>query len=188
MSQAKPGPEPELRCWDCGAVNDYGSSECWLCQRRDWRRHRVPGHDETAPVPVTLAGPFASLAGFMILLTAIAVLFGLYGEPTWLPFALLIGATLAMAITEVKANRRRQRGDAMSGMERFLWLVGLMIVIPVALIAARAAALFVVFSGAERGTDPAAVIFIGLIAAFLVFFIIAIAVTASRRAEREQDR
>jgi hypothetical protein len=30
-------PNPELACWDCGAANDPGASECWLCHRRDWR-------------------------------------------------------------------------------------------------------------------------------------------------------
>jgi hypothetical protein len=33
VSKAK----PELRCRDCGAPNDPGGRECWLCQRRDWR-------------------------------------------------------------------------------------------------------------------------------------------------------
>jgi hypothetical protein len=32
VSQAKPEP----RCWDCGAPNDPGARECWLCHRRDW--------------------------------------------------------------------------------------------------------------------------------------------------------
>ncbi len=32
MNQAKPEP----RCWDCGAANDTGARECWLCHRRDW--------------------------------------------------------------------------------------------------------------------------------------------------------
>jgi hypothetical protein len=35
MSETKPSPEPT--CWDCGAANDPGASECWLCHRRDWR-------------------------------------------------------------------------------------------------------------------------------------------------------
>jgi hypothetical protein len=35
MSTEKP-PAP-LRCFDCGAENDPGASECWLCHRRDWR-------------------------------------------------------------------------------------------------------------------------------------------------------
>jgi hypothetical protein len=28
---------PEVICRECGATNDAGASECWLCHRRDWR-------------------------------------------------------------------------------------------------------------------------------------------------------
>jgi hypothetical protein len=35
MSPEKPPNSP--RCFDCGAENDPGASECWLCHRRDWR-------------------------------------------------------------------------------------------------------------------------------------------------------
>jgi ribosomal protein L40E len=41
MSEAPLAPT----CRHCGATNDSGASECWLCQRRDWReapKHR-PG-------------------------------------------------------------------------------------------------------------------------------------------------
>ena len=37
MSQAESQPKPDLTCWDCGAANDPDASECWLCQRRNWR-------------------------------------------------------------------------------------------------------------------------------------------------------
>jgi hypothetical protein len=36
MSQAEPGRKPGGTCWDCGAANWPGASECWLCHRRDW--------------------------------------------------------------------------------------------------------------------------------------------------------
>ena len=36
MSQAEPGPKPEPTCRECGATNDPGASECWLCHRADW--------------------------------------------------------------------------------------------------------------------------------------------------------
>ena len=36
MSEAPLAPT----CLHCGATNDSGASECWLCQRRDW--HEVP--------------------------------------------------------------------------------------------------------------------------------------------------
>jgi hypothetical protein len=33
MSEAPLAPD----CRHCGATNDSGASECWLCHRRDWR-------------------------------------------------------------------------------------------------------------------------------------------------------
>jgi ribosomal protein L40E len=33
MSEAPLAPT----CRHCGATNDSGASECWLCQRQDWR-------------------------------------------------------------------------------------------------------------------------------------------------------
>jgi len=47
MSEAPLAPN----CRHCGATNDSGASECWLCQRRDWREaskpapRRRPGND-----------------------------------------------------------------------------------------------------------------------------------------------
>ncbi len=37
MSRAESTEAHELTCWDCQAPNDADASECWLCQRRDWR-------------------------------------------------------------------------------------------------------------------------------------------------------
>jgi len=47
MSQAHSAPKPELTCWDCGATNDPGASECWLCQRREWFSDGVRGPAKT---------------------------------------------------------------------------------------------------------------------------------------------
>jgi MFS family permease len=187
MSQANSGLEPEPRCWDCGAVNDAGSSECWLCQRRDWRRNPGPGWDESSQAHITPRGPIASISRLMVLTAVIAVLIGLFVVAPGLAIVLLVGALPAVAVTETKANHRRQRGEAMSGIERFLWIVGLMIAIPFALIAAIMAPLIVVVSSVGRGADPAAAIFIVLVVVFLGFFIIAILLARSRRMEREQN-
>ena len=63
-------PEPELTCRHCGASNHPGSSECWLCQRRDWRIARLPTEDR--PLGRT-RGPLSTIAGHMLLIALIAV-------------------------------------------------------------------------------------------------------------------
>ena len=55
---------------------------------------------------------------------------------------MLVCALPAWAITEMKARRRRRRGESMSGVEKALWIVGLTIVIPIVLIVALGIALF----------------------------------------------
>ena len=44
MSAASSPSEQDRECWECGAENDLGAAECWLCRRRDWRRG--PGSQE----------------------------------------------------------------------------------------------------------------------------------------------
>ncbi len=48
MSQPEPRPLPEPTCCECGATNDPGASECWLCQRRNWFSDPSSGKKETA--------------------------------------------------------------------------------------------------------------------------------------------
>jgi MFS family permease len=187
MSQAKPGPEPELRCRECGAVNDDGSSECWLCQRRDWRTYPALRVNETFAARNTSVGPLTSRLGLMVLIAAIFKYFGLFVVAPGLAIALLVGVLPALAITEAKANHRRERGEVMSGTERFLWIVGMMMVILVVVIATLGPAFVLPWIGAGRKADPAAVIFFLLVAVFLGFFIAAILFARSRRLERDQN-
>lgn len=74
MSLAKPEPT----CWDCGAANDPGASECWLCHRRDWRTagasipakadvSRGDGHPGRSVAIVIIAGASAILGLGMVL-------------------------------------------------------------------------------------------------------------------------
>src|SRR5947207_13447675 len=118
---------PDLICWDCGATNDPGASECWLCQRRDWRRDPGPLPRRRVPPP---RGPLSSIAGWMVLIALIAVVAGVFRLAPGLGIALLIFALPAWAITEVKARRRHRRNLPMSGMEKTLWIIGLTILIP----------------------------------------------------------
>ncbi len=132
-------PQPELPCWHCGAWNHRGSSECWLCQRRDWNKSPLLPPRTAARSP---RGPLSTIAGHMILIALIAVFLVIFIAAPPLAIALLVCALPAWAIVEMKARRRRRRGDSMSGIERALWIVGLTIGIPIVLAVALAIALF----------------------------------------------
>jgi len=141
MSQGKPGSPAESKCRHCGASNTPGSSECWLCQRRDWR-----GYPGSPPRPVTSParrGPLSSIAGWMVLIAIIAVFAWIFRTVPGLAIGLLVCALPAWAITAVKAGRRRRRDQPMSGTEKVLWIVGLTILIPIVVITALGIALFV---------------------------------------------
>ncbi|MGP0067244.1 MAG: hypothetical protein ACLQGP_27075 [Isosphaeraceae bacterium] len=135
-----PKSTPELTCWDCGASNHPGSSECWLCQHRDWRRY--PGVRPRQTIPPAPRGALSSIAGWMVLIALIAVFAGIFRAAPGLAIALLVCFLPAWAITSVKAGRRRRRAEPMSGMERALWIIGLTILIPIVVITALGIALF----------------------------------------------
>jgi ribosomal protein L40E len=63
MSEAPLAPA----CRHCGATNDSGASECWLCQRRDWREDpKVPS--KNSPSQLTVENR-SRLAGCMVVIT-----------------------------------------------------------------------------------------------------------------------
>jgi hypothetical protein len=140
MSQADLRPKPEPTCWDCGATNDPGASECWLCQRPDWRKY--PGVRPRYPATAPPRGPFSTIGGWMVLIAVIGVAVGIYREAPGLATVLLASVVPALVVTEVKASRRRRRGEPMSGWERVAWILALTILIPILLIVALFAALF----------------------------------------------
>ncbi len=78
----------------------------------------------------------------MLLIALIAVFLVVFMAAPPLAIALLVFAVPAWAITEVKARRRRRRGESMSGLERALSIVILTIGIPIVLGVALAIALF----------------------------------------------
>ncbi len=84
----------------------------------------------------------STIAGWMILIAVIGVAMGLFREAPGLAFVLLISVVPALAVTEVKAYRRRRRGEPMSGLERSCWFVGLTILIPILAVVALVVALF----------------------------------------------
>jgi hypothetical protein len=120
MNEMTPNPEPT--CWDCGAANDPGASECWLCHRRDWRAAGAPataksgvsrgeGHLRRTVAIVILAGASAILGLGMVL--DIWERFDHWG------LALLI-STLAIPVglsIWARARERPPRGQSMTNRE-----------------------------------------------------------------------
>ncbi len=139
MSQQGRKPEPNLTCRQCGATNDLGASECWLCQSANWRGS--PGTRPRYDDPRSPRGSLGSIIAWMIL-TALAVFCGISLKAPGLAVALMICAVPAWALTEFKAARRRRQDEPMSGVERALWIVALTILIPIVVLIALIVALF----------------------------------------------
>ncbi|MGP0067245.1 MAG: hypothetical protein ACLQGP_27080 [Isosphaeraceae bacterium] len=136
MSQAQPTPNPNLNCRECGAVNDPGASECWLCNRRDWRGPpRFPTSPKPAPPP--MSDHSNALIGVTLGLVALG---GLVIAPG-LVLAMVIVVAPAWAVAEVIANRRRNRGLPTSTTRKFVWIVVLTFLLPILL----GLALFIAF-------------------------------------------
>ncbi len=121
-------PESSPVCWDCGAANDEGASECWLCQRRDWRRPpRVPLliKSEPMPEPGNGSGP-VGLALALVLLGCVVI------APRFV-FGLLIFVLPAWAVAEYIARRRRNRGLPTSMARKLVWIAVLTVTLPIVL-------------------------------------------------------
>jgi ribosomal protein L40E len=137
MSQAEPTPNSDLTCRDCGAVNDPGATECWLCQRRDWRGPpRFPMSPKPAPLSPT-SGNASSLIGLTLGLVALG---GIVIAPG-LVIGLLIVVLPAWAGAAWIAHRRRNRGLPTSTTRKVVWIVVLSILLPILL----GVALFIAF-------------------------------------------
>jgi hypothetical protein len=139
MSHAGPMPSPNLHCRECGAVNDPGASECWLCQRRDWRQpHRSPTSPKPAPASTSVdAWPIIGLVLGLVLVGAVAVAPGLI-------IVLMIFVLPAWGGAEWVAYRRRRRGLPTSTARKIGCILVLTIVIPVLLCAALFIALWLI--------------------------------------------
>lgn len=135
-------PKPEPRCWDCGAANDPGSTECWLCQRRDWNRYPRLRTRPAPPPDRPRRGPMSTIGGLMIGIAVLGLSIAIFREAPGLGLLLLVSVVPALAVTEVKARRRYRIGEPMSVGERILRVVVLTIVIPILVIVALVIALF----------------------------------------------
>jgi ribosomal protein L40E len=122
MSQAESGPMPELVCRECGATNDPGASECWLCQRRDWQSDGAsvptkpivfPGGDRTGRrIAVAIVAAAVAILGLGMIPD---IWNNLGGLGTWLLFATL--AIPVGLILWARIRRRPIRGESMTNQE-----------------------------------------------------------------------
>jgi hypothetical protein len=131
MSQSKRKPKPSRKCRDCGATNDPDASECWLCGRRDWRA--VSSSPATKPDTETFdrAMWMSSVETLLIALALAVVALGVARQAPGLGIALLILLVPAWAITEWNA---RSQSQPMSAPRKFVWIVGLTVLMPVLLV------------------------------------------------------
>jgi hypothetical protein len=131
MSPSKTKPKSDLVCWDCGATNDLGASECWLCHRRDW--HEFFGSlSGTKPAikPPPAPSPTLNTGWRLIVPALVAVGLGSVLLAPGLVILLLISVLPAWAIAEAIAHRRRKQGLPISTPGKVAWIVALSIVMP----------------------------------------------------------
>jgi hypothetical protein len=172
MSSGKPEINVGTRCWDCGAENDAGASECWLCQRRDWWQRPGPAQSAVVMQPRKPSRPLGSISGLMIFIALVAVILGLWQTAPGLSIVLFF-ALPAWGLTELKAYRRRRRGEEMSGAQKLVWIICLTVLLPIVLITALVAALFVICSSANMAAATDSVGPIAVVVVFVVLFLAA---------------
>ena len=114
---------PDLICWDCGARNAAGTSECWLCQRRDWNRGRRRSRARSLR-------PRMTIAGLMTVVAVIAVFCWLFVTAPPIAAGLMLSLAPGVIVTEVQARIRARRADPMYADERFLRIIAITIVVP----------------------------------------------------------
>ncbi len=112
-------PENPLICRECGATNDPGVSECWLCQRRDWRSDGTPVPAKMGESPgggrARRGIALAIVAGTVVIL-GLGMLLDIWERSDFWGVGLLF-ATLVippgLAIW-ARARRRQPRGPSMT--------------------------------------------------------------------------
>jgi hypothetical protein len=103
-------PKAELTCWDCGATNDEGASECWLCHRRSWLRPpALPMVPKLAPEPSPEPSPSAGLIPVALALGVVGL--GSLLLAPWLSIPLLIVVLLAAVSLISRPDHPPARGE-----------------------------------------------------------------------------
>jgi hypothetical protein len=142
MSEAPLAPT----CRECGATNDVGASECWLCQGRNWKQ--PPGPRDRRPAPDrSERGSTPAIGGWLLLCAVIAVGIGLFREAPGVAIFLLVSLAPALFVTEMRVIRLRGRGDSMPDLDRIAMVILLMIVIPILVVLALGVGFFTICFG-----------------------------------------
>ncbi|QEH39112.1 hypothetical protein OJF2_77240 [Aquisphaera giovannonii] len=140
VPEAGPAPEGELYCLGCGARNDAGAAECWLCNGRSLVKAGPGGRP---PEPASPQRFSFTIAALMVLVAVVAACLGLYTAAPGLLLLVAITSAPAVALVEYRAAKRRKRGIPMSHAERFGCFLLLLVLIPVLVAVAVLSALFI---------------------------------------------
>ncbi len=132
-------------CRDCGATNDLDASECWLCQRRDWRADPASAAIKPDAGTFDRLKLFSSLETLLIAMALAVVEVGVARLAPGLGVVLLVLLVPAWAITEWKA---RHRVEPMPVLHKFGLMAGLTIVIPLLLVVSLLIPLFAICAAA----------------------------------------
>ena len=131
MSKAEAEPNPEPTCRDCGATNDPGASECWLCHRRALAESSIlQGASQTRFIAFlrrcsepdavrNLGGAWPGAIGGLAAAPGLVIVLAVFGVPAW------IGALIIN-------DNRRNRGLPTSPAKTIAWIGALTILLPVA--------------------------------------------------------
>lgn len=113
-------PESSLKCRDCGAENDPGSSECWLCHRRDWRSDAAPVPEKTGATPggglsqLSIAGVIVAGA---ILVVGAGMVLELWNLSQFWVYLLLPTLSLPVVFILLSRIRKPVRGQRLTTLE-----------------------------------------------------------------------
>jgi ribosomal protein L40E len=134
-------------CWDCGATNDPGASECWLCHRRNWRADAASPASRSVATTSERAGLtwIHSVDSVVIVLALAVVESGVAMVAPGLGIILLILLIPAWVITEWRARRR---DTPMSAPRKLAWIVVATVLIPVVLALSPLIAFFAICTAA----------------------------------------
>jgi hypothetical protein len=118
MNPSKPQPKSDLVCWDCGATNDPDASECWLCQRRNWRSDgaTVPAAPGAFPrVGLSQVSLWIAFIAGALLLLGLARAVGL--PQVFLLFVILVVPLGLVIWARTQMPTRPVRGQLMTNLE-----------------------------------------------------------------------
>jgi ribosomal protein L40E len=118
MNPPEPQPKSAAVCWDCGATNDPDASECWLCQRRNWRSDgaKVPAAPGAFPrVGLSQVSIWIAFLAGALLLLGLAMAVGL---PQVLLLSVIVLVPVGLAIgARTRTPTQPVRGQLMTNLE-----------------------------------------------------------------------